>query len=106
MSGALRPHSNGWDENRKFKVLLKEGKLFFYRKKKKKQKNKNKMASLTRFWEMKLHLSLFVQLCFHAYKLNLASQISKRWFDGILLKKYEFVMHFLLLSPIRLSFFR
>ena len=50
MSGALRPHSNGWDENRKFKVLLKEGKLFFYRKKKrKKQKNKNKMASLTRF---------------------------------------------------------
>ena len=50
MNGALRPHLNGWDENRKFKVLSKEGKLFFYRKKKrKKQKNKNKMASLTRF---------------------------------------------------------
>ena len=45
MSGALRPHSNGRDENRKFKVLSKEEKLFFYRKK----KNKNKMASLTRF---------------------------------------------------------
>ena len=53
MSGALRPHSNGRDENRKFKVLSKEEKLFFYRKKKKekknKNKNKNKMASLTRF---------------------------------------------------------
>ena len=45
MNGALRPHLNGWDENRKFKVLSKEEKLFFYRKK----KNKNKMASLTRF---------------------------------------------------------
>ena len=45
MRGALMPHSNGWDENRKFKVLSKEEKLFFYRKK----KNKNKMASLTRF---------------------------------------------------------
>ena len=41
MSGALRPHSNGWDENRKFKVLLKEGKLFFYRKKKKKKQKQN-----------------------------------------------------------------
>ena len=50
MSGALRPHSNGWDENRKFKVLSKEEKLFFYRKKKKtKNKNTKKMASLTRF---------------------------------------------------------
>ena len=42
MNGALRPHLNGWDENRKFKVLLKEGKLFFYRKKKKKKNRKTK----------------------------------------------------------------
>ena len=42
MSGALRPHSNGRDENRKFKVLSKEEKLFFYRKKKKEKKQKTK----------------------------------------------------------------
>ena len=46
MSGALRPHSNGWDENRKFKVLLKEGKLFFYRKKKKKKTEKQKQNGI------------------------------------------------------------
>ena len=49
MSGALRPHSNGRDENRKFKVLSKEEKLFFYRKKKKekkKQKQKQKQNGI------------------------------------------------------------
>ena len=40
MNGALRPHLNGWDENRKYKVLSKEGKLFFYRKKEEKKNNK------------------------------------------------------------------
>ena len=42
MNGALRPHLNGWDENRKFKVLSKQGKLFFYRKKEKKNNKKTK----------------------------------------------------------------
>ena len=49
MSGALRPHSNGWDENRKFKVLLKEGKLFFYRKKKTKKKKKKNRKTKTKW---------------------------------------------------------